>query len=86
MKFKIDTWVGGVKRLTLNLKTYSISVFPSILSRYKSRKYFKPDYIKQIFSIKGLQRTTLTEWDYDITILGITFQFQKYKEFMLIGQ
>lgn len=86
MKINISQWVG-VKGLTLSHKQYSISLFCKVLIAIKARVYpkrFAPPFgqytFKElIFSIKRNQRMAILEWHTDITILGFTFQFQKYK-------
>lgn len=79
---KINQWVGA-KGISVMFGKYTFSFFPSILSRIRLRKVFKPKYKDELFSIRKNQRTALNEWDLDITILGITYQFNKYKDFVL---
>jgi len=75
----IDKWAGNTKGISIKIGFYSFSVHPSILSHYRTRKYFKPDYLQQLFSIRKNLRLSICEWTLDITLLGITFQFCKYK-------
>ena len=79
---KIDQWMGA-KGITIEIDTYGFLIFPSILSRYRNRHYFKPNYLHEIFSIRKNLRDVICDWSLDITILGLTFQFNKYKEWML---
>ena len=86
MNIKTDQWVG-VKGLVIYHKQYSLGLFCKALIKYRAKKY--PEKIpapfgqytfkELIFSIKRNQRMAVLEWHTDITLLGFTFQFEKYK-------
>jgi hypothetical protein len=83
--FKIEQWTA-VKGISLRLKSYSIAVFCRAWQTFKLRNIknlYKPTFKELLFSIKRNKRTGhITEWDCDITILGFTWQIQKYQDFM----
>jgi hypothetical protein len=80
MKIQTDKWLG-VKGLTIKHKQYSLAIFCNALMTYRLRNQekFKIPSTDLVFSIKRNRRKALLIWDTDITILGFTFQFQKYK-------
>ena len=82
IKLSVDQWCA-IKGLSIQTKRYAIKCFCSLLAGYRLRKMFKFNWSKEIVSWEKNRRTTITEWDYDLTILGFTFQFQKYKPFMM---
>ena len=71
--FAIDKWVGNTKGISFNIGLYCFSIYPSIISHYRIRKIFKPEYLQQLFFIRKNLRLSICEWTLDITLLDITF-------------
>lgn len=77
------THCGGTRAIAINFLKYSFCIVPIIIGDWKLRKHFKPRYLQHIFKIYRNRRNATNEWDLDVVIFGIMFQFQKYKPFML---
>lgn len=82
--FRIEQW-ASIKGIGFKVKEYSIAVFCEALQTFRLRNVkglYKPTLKELLFNIEKNSRLMLTEWDYDITILGFTWQIQKYHKFM----
>jgi hypothetical protein len=82
--FKIEQW-AGIKGVSFKIQEYNIAIFCKALQAFKLRNaggLYKPTLKELIFNVQKNTRLILTEWDYDITILGFTWQIQKYQKFM----
>lgn len=67
----------GLPSLSLRIKRSSFHVLLTHKMLINAKEHFK------WFSIDRDRRINLTtDWDFDITILGIVFQFEKYKWYM----
>lgn len=77
------TYCSGTKALVFKFLSYSFTLVPIIIGDFKLRKHWKPKYIQRIFWVYKNRRLATNVWDLDIVVLGIMFQFQKYKPFML---
>ncbi len=78
---KIEQWLGPTMGIGIIYKPYSFGLFCKAFMNYRLRKQlqFKEPIWKLIFSVKRNVRMAVLVWHTDITILGFTFQFEKYQ-------